>query len=495
MKFKCSSISPEKATSTVLAIYYSYDSKTCAKTLSLLDKQLGGQLSDYIKEEIVSHKKGSFFRLSPLGNQSYKHIIFLGIGKTKNVTAPDIRHLSGSLSRFVKKLNASSVSIYLDTKCLGTIKEDQVTQSIAEGLSMGSYSFKGLKTKVESKSVALSETTLISSFKSASLKVGFSKGLAVAEGVNLARDLANTPANILTPTEVVKRAKAYFKGTTVKVSVIDAKQAAAMNMNAFLGVARGSVEAPYILCLDYKGGGTKKPIALVGKGVTFDSGGISIKPSSKMSEMKADMSGAASVFGAFSAISKIKPKDNIVGIMPLVENMPSSNALKPGDVITAMNKTSIEVLNTDAEGRLVLADSICYAISKLKARVVVDIATLTGASLVALGELAIALFSNSEKQIAEFKCNELFTGEKVWNMPLYDEFLDYLKSDVADISNCYEGRYGGVCTAAKFLQQFVGDTDWVHLDMAPLMSSSKTSGEQVKGMSGAATQSLIEFVT
>jgi leucyl aminopeptidase len=263
-------------------------------------------------------------------------------------------------------------------------------------------------------------------------------------------------------------------------------------MNAFLGVAQGSVEPPFMLILKYLPQKGKKAKALVGKGVTFDSGGISIKPSAKMNEMKADMSGAAAVLASMVAISHLKPAQNIVAVMALTENMPSGSAQRPGDVISAMNGKTIEIINTDAEGRLVLADALCYALT-LNVSEMVDIATLTGACSVALGDVASAILGNDQALIDRFLSISQQTGEKLWQLPLYDEYNDYMKSEVADLANASENRLGGTCYGAKFLEAFVDKTPWVHLDIASMMHYAKASGYQVKGMSGVGVLNLVAY--
>jgi leucyl aminopeptidase len=247
-----------------------------------------------------------------------------------------------------------------------------------------------------------------------------------------------------------------------------------------------------MLVLTYKAASCD-PVALVGKGVTFDSGGISIKPSKGMSSMKADMGGSAAVMGTFRAIDRLKPKAHVIGVIPLAENMPSHIAQRPGDVITAMNGKTIEVINTDAEGRLILADALCYAVSK-KVSMIVDIATLTGAAAISMGNESAALLGNNDEIINGFldRCEE--TGEQLWQLPLFDSFLDYIKSDIADLMNAAEGKGAGTSTAAKFLEQFVNKTPWAHIDMAPMMQSYKTQGVLVKGMSGYGVRTLTRFI-
>ena len=263
-------------------------------------------------------------------------------------------------------------------------------------------------------------------------------------------------------------------------------------MGAFLAVAQGSACLPY--CIELTINPSKeKPIILVGKGVTFDTGGISIKPSKSMSLMKGDMGGAACVIAAMKGLIDSKTTKHVKAIVPLVENMPSSTAYKPGDVITAMNGTSIEVINTDAEGRLILADALCLATSYNPAYII-DVATLTGACTVALGDVATAILGNTQSLIDLFCESTKPTGERFWQLPLYEEFKHYLKSDVADIMHCAENRLAGTSTAAIFLQEFVQDVPWIHLDIASTMHHSATKGYNVKGMAGVATRSLIQFV-
>ena len=365
-------------------------------------------------------------------------------------------------------------------------------QVISEAFVLSTYSYL-YKDDMPKHSFDSCELYLQTNIENELFLKGAVTGETIARNVNKARNLCNSPSNLLKPTDFVAITQKEFAKSVVNVSVIDEQKAHELGMNAFLGVGKGSSEPSFMLCLEYNLNDEDLPITLVGKGVTFDSGGISLKPSKNMAEMKADMSGAACVLYALKAIVELGLNKSVRVIIPLVENMPSGNALKPGDVIGAMNGKSIEILNTDAEGRLILADALCLAVEK-KSKMIIDIATLTGACVVALGTEATGMFSNSDSMIETFKKVSSFTGDKVWQLPLYDCFLDYLKSDVADIANCSEGRHGGASTAAKFLQQFVKDTPWLHLDMAPVMSKSKADGLCSKGMSAEGVRNLIAFV-
>jgi len=286
----------------------------------------------------------------------------------------------------------------------------------------------------------------------------------------------------------------FPKGSGVDIEVIDSKAAQKLGMGMFLGVAMGSQQPPYMVVMRYKGGAkSQKPVALVGKGVTFDSGGISIKPAGKMGEMKGDMSGAAAVLATMGVVSALKPKKNIMAIVALTENMVSGAAQRPGDVVTAMNGKTVEITNTDAEGRLVLGDALCYVVKEGVSEIV-DIATLTGACSIALGDVAAAVLGNDQALVQRWLDISAQTGERLWQLPMYYEYMDYMKSEVADMVNAFEGRLAGTCTGAKFLEQFVEDTPWVHLDVASMMHFDKTNGYTVRGMSGVGGRNLVRYV-
>ena len=438
-------------------------------------------------------KKGqskTFHLLESLNGKAPSVVVFHQFGDKKELSYHDVRMAFGNISRAIQQEELDSLLCTLPENT--GLESARLGQAIAEGLVMGTYTYKKQSSKKEEKKTVLKQVMCLTEDKSFT-KASFDTGEKIGRSVNVARDLANSPANVLTPKAAVAKVKTLFKGKDISIKVIDEKKAASLNMGSFLSVGRGSKEASYMLDLTYGAQYKTKPICLVGKGVTFDSGGISIKPSSGMSKMKGDMGGAAAVIGAMNALALLKPKVTVRALVPLVENMPSSQATKPGDVVTAMDGQTIEILNTDAEGRLILADALCYAI-KDKPKVVIDIATLTGAALVALGNEACAFFTNNAKLRQSFKEVEVFTGDRLWEMPLYSEYKDLLKSDVADLSNCFEGRLGGTCTAAKFLEQFVGDCDWAHIDMAPVMEYSATKGCNVKGMSGSGVRNFVDYI-
>lgn len=458
--------------------------KQFGSAIQQLDHALKGHIKPAIESKELKDKKGSEFSIHTLGNIKAKKVVFVGLGKAEDVTLNDLRDASGNVIRSARAQQAKTVSWINCDSLFSHLDATQIGAALSEGAVMGHYQFTAHKTDAPQDAV---ETLALDANKA-----GVERGVVLGEATNFARDLSNQPGNVLYPKSYVEIAKSTFKGTDVSVEVIDHKKAEKLGMGGLVGVGKGSVNPPYLLVLTYKGA-SGDPVALVGKGVTFDTGGISIKPSKGMSGMKADMGGSAAVMGTFRAIDRLKPKAHVLGLIPLAENMPSSVAQKPGDVITAMNGKTIEVINTDAEGRLILADALCYAVSK-KAKCIVDIATLTGAAVVSMGNESAAILGNDDTLIKGFldRCDD--SGEQLWQLPLFESFFEYIKSETADIMNAAEGKGGGTSTAAKFLEQFVNKTPWAHIDMAPMMQSPKTHGVLVKGMSGYGVRTLTHFV-
>jgi len=318
-------------------------------------------------------------------------------------------------------------------------------------------------------------------------------GRIISEAVALARDMVNEPANVVTPTSMAEIAGQQAKRYDLDIKVIDRDEMRELGMGGLLGVSQGSQQPPKFMVLTYKGREVNDiDIALIGKGITFDSGGISIKPSEHMGDMKGDMAGGASVIGAISAIAQLKPKINIAAIVPATENMPGGRAMRPGDVISIMNGKSVEIITTDAEGRLILADAVSYA-KKMGAGKIVDVATLTGACRIALGDICTGLFGNNQELIDRIVTAGRQAGECMWPMPMNEEYKELNKSDVADIKNS-GGRYGGAITAAWFIGEFAEGTPWAHLDIAGTFMTDKEKGYEVKGATGVPVRTLINLV-
>jgi len=349
-----------------------------------------------------------------------------------------------------------------------------------------SYAFT--TTKPSAKARALKKVTVGVS-DAAAVRSGFEVGKALVTGVEFAKEWANRPGNHATPTHLADAAKSLSRQPGIKVDVLGPKQVAALGMGAFMAVAQGSAEPLRFIVMHYTGGAKgEAPVVLVGKGITFDTGGISIKPAPEMDEMKFDMGGAASVLGTFAALAELQPAINVVGLIPSCENMPDGLAVKPGDVVRSMSGQTIEILNTDAEGRLILCDTLTYA-ARFKPRAVVDIATLTGACVIALGAVRTGLFSPSDELAAALQKAGDTAGDLAWRMPLDDEYAEGLKSNFADMGNV-AGRAAGAVTAAKFLQKFAGELNWAHLDIAGTAWKSGAA----KGSTGRPVPLLLQFI-
>jgi leucyl aminopeptidase len=326
------------------------------------------------------------------------------------------------------------------------------------------------------------------------LDLAVDHGIALAEATNFARDLVNEPPNVLTPSELANRASAMARQFGLEYEILDRPEMQELGMGGLLGVAQGSVEPPKFIILRYRGApqSEDKGIALVGKGITFDTGGISLKPAERMHEMKGDMAGAAAVIGAMYAIASLKPAINVTALVPTAENMPGGTAYRPGDILRIMNGKTIEIVNTDAEGRLVLADALSYAV-KEGLSPIIDVATLTGGIVIALGSVMSGMFCNEEELSNEIIAAGQVAGEKFWPMPLDDEYKEAIQSDIADIKQT-GGKYASAATAAKILEQFVGDAQWAHLDIAGTDFIDTKKPYQEQGATGVAVRTLAEFI-
>ena len=396
--------------------------------------------------------------------------------------------------RLLRQKDIDSVATIAQGAGIAGISVEGAAQSVTEGALLGVYAFrKHITKKAEYGEIRELTIVVADETKLPSLEQGCNKGKILAEATNLARDMVNEPANYMTPSQMAVIAQRLAETSSLELSVLEQEQMQELGMGALLGVARGSLEPPKFIILRYKGSDSgETDVALVGKGITFDSGGISIKPSEKMEEMKGDMAGGAAVMAAISAIAQLKPGINAVAVIPATENLPGGNALKPGDILTTMNDKTIEIISTDAEGRLILADALGYA-NKLGARRIVDVATLTGAMIIALGNIYSGVFGNNQELIDRVIAAGAKAGELIWPMPMHERYREQIKSDVADIKNA-GSRYGGAITAAQFLAEFTGDTPWVHLDIAGTSLSDKDKAYLVKGATGVPVRTLVNLV-
>lgn len=420
-----------------------------------------------------------------------ERLAVVGVGKPDKLDAYGWSRIGGAALAAVRR--ADEVTILAEVE--GVELSAEAIAALAQGVCLNAYSFDKYKTKKdEDKPAGNPGKVTILCADPAEAKRAFTTAQAVADGVVLARDLVNEPANVLGPVEFADKAK-ELEALGVEVEILTEKEMRKLKMGALLGVAQGSMRPPRLVVMRWKGGKSKdKPAVFVGKGVVFDTGGISIKPAGGMEDMKGDMGGAAAVTGLMYALAARKAKANVVGVIGLVENMPDGNAQRPGDIVTSMSGQTIEVINTDAEGRLVLADALWYANERFEPRAMINLATLTGAIMVALGSDHAGLFSNNDDLAEQLLAAGLQTGEKVWRMPLgsvYDKMIDSKNADMKNTG----GRYAGSITAAQFLQRYVKDTPWAHLDIAGTAMGSPASEINRSWGSGFGVQLLNQLVS
>ena len=458
-----------------------------------VDQALGGAITRLIAEGEIKGKLNEITLIHTLGKMEAERVVVLGLGKQEKFTLDSIRAAMAEASKFLRKLGVKQVATIVHGAGIGGMEAEKAAQALTEGSILGLYTFRKHITK-EPEYREIEELLIVEQdgSKHAALEQGVKRGRILAEATNCARDMINEPANYMTPSDMAEVARNVASKYGLECSVLEREEMKNLGMGAVLGVSQGSRQPPKFIIISYRGDdSSKSTLGLIGKGLTFDSGGISIKPSESMDEMKGDMAGGATVIAAMRAIAEFKAKINVTGLVPATENLPGGAALKPGDVLKAMNGKTIEVVNTDAEGRLILADALCYA-RKLGLSPLVDVATLTGACHVALGDVCTGAFGNNQETIARvIKAGEE-SGEKIWQLPMFDEYKEQNKSDVADIKNS-GGRWGGAITAAQFLAEFSQDTPWTHLDIAGTSFSSKERAYTLKGATGVAVRTLVNF--
>jgi leucyl aminopeptidase len=456
-----------------------------------VDKALNGAISSLVSRGEIKGKFGEISIVHTFGKLPSRMVAIAGLGKRQDFNVDKIRGITGEFCRALRKLNCHKIATILHGAGIGGVELEASAEAITEGALLGLYSFTKYK-KPEYEDVEEMLIVVREKEKVPIMETDIAKGKVIASATNLARDMVNEPANYMTPSQMAEAAKEIASKYNLEFKVFDREDMEAMGMGALLGVAKGSNQPPKLITLAYKGDeSSEKALGFLGKGITFDSGGISIKPSEGMGEMKDDMAGAAAVMTALGAISQLKPKINVTAIIPTTENLPSGTALKPGDVLKAMNGKTIEVISTDAEGRLILADALSYA-QKLGLSPLIDLATLTGACRVALGTLYSGLFGNNQDLVDKVIRAAERAGERMWQMPMPEEYKEQNKSEIADVKNT-GNRYGGAITAALFLAEFVANTPWVHIDIAGTAYLTKESRYIIKGATGVGVRTLIEL--
>ena len=462
-----------------------------------IDRALQGRIRAVIDSGDFRGKRDQKALLYPEGSLPAKRVLLLGLGPDAELDAEVLRRAGGGAVQEGAARRAAKVTVAVAP--LRRVKAPAVAQALAEGALLGGYRFDVYKSNEEDENTQVAAVQL--SFERAAdaraARNGAKRGVILAESQNIARDLSNEPGNELPPAALARRAQQVARETGLKARVLGPAELKKRKLGAILAVGGGSINAPRIIALEHapKRARGAETICFVGKGVTFDSGGISIKPAAAMDEMKHDMSGAAAVVGAMRACALLGVPHHVVGVIGAAENLPSATAYRPGDVLRSGSGKTIEVLNTDAEGRVVLADALHFAKTEYAPTAIVDLATLTGACVVALGSWASGLFSNHERLGEAVRKAGEATAERCWPLPLWDEHKKAVRSQVADVKNTGAGRDAGSSTAAAFLAAFAGDTPWVHLDIAGTGWTSRPDGYQPRGATGVGVRLLLELLS
>jgi leucyl aminopeptidase len=462
--------------------------------LAELDQLLEGYLTQLVKSGDVSAKKKSISKVHTFGKIGAKRLVFVGLGKESELHFDSLKEAFGKAFKTLQSNKLQETSIFLNSFVTEALDENDVAHALSEAFALATYKFQGYKQKSNEPEKQLEQINVLGGVDKeeieASLKVGYTYGKAT----NSARELVNLPGNMLTATDMANYAKGLSEKYDFEIEILEKEEMEKLGMGALLAVNQGSVEPPKMIVLKYQGKDTwEDVIALVGKGITFDTGGYSLKPKDGIVGMKTDMGGAAAVLGAMEIIGELKPEQNVVAVIPSTDNMVSGNAFKPDDVITSMSGKTIEVLNTDAEGRLVLADAVTYA-KHHGANYIVDIATLTGGVIVALGNDTTGAFTNHEELFEQVLEAALEAGEQMWRLPIFEKDKERVRgSKIADLNNS-PGRDGHAIMGAAFIGEFAEETPWVHLDIAGTSTAKNDSDLGPSGATGAMTRTLALFV-
>ena len=474
-----------------------FDGPSLTSAGKALDKKTGGALGRAIAASRFKGGKGQVLSLlAPEGLKASRLLVF-GLGKADEADDLVLQAAGGGIVANLATAGDKVANVLAERPPKSKLKLADCAANLAYGARLRSYRFDKYRTKEKEEDKPTLETLTFMVKEPAAARKAFAKLDHIAEGIFFTRDLVSEPANVIYPETLAREARRLGR-YGVRVEVLDANRMKQLGMGALLGVAQGSARKPRVVTMRWngaaKGARGKRPIAFIGKGVTFDTGGISIKPSGGMEDMKYDMAGAATVIGLMRTLARRKAKVNAVGVVGLVENMPSATAQRPGDVVKSMSGQTIEVINTDAEGRLVLADVLCYCQKRFKPSLMIDLATLTGAIIVALGHEHAGLFSNDDKLAEQIGAAGKKVGETVWRLPLGEAYDKQINSAIADMKNVGSGRGGGSITAAQFLRRFVDDTPWAHLDIAGVAWSKKDAACVPKGGTGFGVRLLDRFV-
>ena len=491
MEFSVKSGSPEKQRMSCIVVGV-YDSRKLSPSAQVLDDASEGIISNLIRRGELEGKLGQDLLLHNVPNTLCDRILLLGCGKEKELDINNFRKINAQMAKILDQRGATEAFSCLTELHIKNRDTDWKIRQSIEAIEEELYNFDQLKSDKQNTRRPLRKVVFsVSSRRDLPVgEIAVRQGSAIISGIKLSKDLGNMPGNVCTPSYLAEQARALGKTyRNFDVEVLDEEEMEELGMGALLSVSRGSRQEARLISMKYAGGPSdQKPIVFVGKGVTFDSGGISLKPGAAMDEMKYDMCGAAGVFGAMSAVAELQLPINVIGVVPATENMPDGLATKPGDIVTSMSGTTIEILNTDAEGRLVLCDALTYA-QKYDPDVVIDIATLTGACVIALGGHPAGLFGNHNPLINDLLNAGKYSGDRCWHMPTWPEYKQQLKSNFADLANI-GGREAGSITAAVFLSHFAKKYNWAHLDIAGVA----WKGGAKKGSTGRPVSLLMQYI-
>jgi leucyl aminopeptidase len=495
MNIKISTENISAIATDCLIVTYCEDQDSVKGNTKTVDEALEHRISQLIAEKEITGKFGEITLLHNWGKIPARRTIVLGLGKETKLTVEKVRDAIGEAARYARKRNFKTItfgvaSYYVERKLWNSI---DIVQGVAEGVQLGTYTFAGYKTKKEG-NAEIQDFVLVvdEAMVKDAIEAGLERAGVASHATNLARNLVNEPSNKLTPAILAERAKEVARKRNLDVTVIGQTELEEMGMGALLGVGQASDTETMMIVLKYLGAPDSKDIlGYIGKGITFDTGGIQVKSDEGMGDMKTDMGGAAAVIAAMDGIGALQPHVNVIAVIPTCENMISGNCLKPADVITSFSGKTIEIVHTDAEGRLILADGVSYA-KHLGATKLVDVATLTGSVISALGHAATGLLANNEDWAVEVKEAARLAGEKVWELPNFEEYHEYIESEIADIKND-AGRPAGCIQGGIFIGEFAEDTPWVHLDIAGTATADKDKGHNPAGATGVAVRTLIQL--
>jgi leucyl aminopeptidase len=478
---------------TQALVLFLFEEKPLSQAVILIDRELGGILQTAVKEEKFEAKRSEFISVNTGTKLGFTRVLLVGLGKKKDISPTVLKKNVGTAIRILAKNSVSKIAVYLPKIKDSKLTADKIAESLVIGAMTADYQFTEYKTVKKDLPSRIAEIDFYSDYADKLFVKGIKDGEIIALAINRARDYGNHPSNKANPGYLVEMAHEVAKVSKVRCKVIEKDEMKKRKMEAILAVAQGALHPPKFIILEYKGKpASKEWLALVGKGITFDSGGLSLKPGNGMEEMKFDMAGGGAVISAIEAIAKLKIAINVVALIPAAENLVSREAYKPGDIIGSAAGKTIEIINTDAEGRLVLADALDYA-KKYKPKAVIDFATLTGSCVYALGVHVSGMLGNNEKLMDKVRQAGELSGDRVWQLPLWEEYSKQMKSDVADLRNASTGNGGGAITAAAFLLEFIKDYPWTHLDIAGTAWSTEEKSYQGKGATGVGVMLAVEL--